>query len=441
MGLLGRLRSGSETTRVPPYLTASQVFERTLSAPDLLDKSLRLHELGRDLAAIVACLYLEDGSGVDLQRPIAPPEYKHLAPLLPRYPIHPRDEEGQEALPGYSSSVWKQGLAMRKQELNNPFQPSTSRSWTSVHMVLNNTKLDVYSTGKRNSRDPSGYRVGVLIRSYTLQYAEVGLAVDYTKRPFVIRVRAESEQFLVHCANEEECVQWTNAIQMGIDLALPLDERKLPKNRSIPRRRSRSRRRESGRRSSAGHDVDELHLRPISTSMSSMTAVSRSSTRSSTAEEERLASILSAFTYGNDPRSQNPRISFAAPPSRQRDAYNEPANACPLSRVSSGASSVLEQVETNQDETEGEYDEEDTTTNRTGTRLSVVSFSSAIYKWNPCRQFPSRTSVMRYAQRCLGALPANTPWLNKKVVIKGKCYIIREGAFEKVGRPAPMLVR
>ncbi|KAK9458816.1 uncharacterized protein V1516DRAFT_121425 [Lipomyces oligophaga] len=78
-----------------------------------------------------------------------------------------------------------------------------------------------------------------LLRSYTLQYAQIGLANDYKKKSNVIRVRAEGQQFLLLCGDMRECVEWTSALQAACDLALPLDERQLPRYRSIPSRRRR----------------------------------------------------------------------------------------------------------------------------------------------------------------------------------------------------------
>ena len=47
-----------------------------------------------------------------------------------------------------------------------------------------------------------------LMRKYTLQQAESGLASDYTKRKNVIRVRMEGEQFLLQAKDISEVVEW-----------------------------------------------------------------------------------------------------------------------------------------------------------------------------------------------------------------------------------------
>lgn len=47
-----------------------------------------------------------------------------------------------------------------------------------------------------------------LLRAYTLQHAESGLASDYLKRKNVIRVRLEGEQFLVQAPSVQAVVEW-----------------------------------------------------------------------------------------------------------------------------------------------------------------------------------------------------------------------------------------
>lgn len=208
---------------------------------------------------------------------------------MPRYPVTPRPEEGREALPSYSHSVYCEALMCRKLELNTPYMSAIQRSWHLVYVQLNNTQLNVYDITPASSSssaaskvlkkklrqsslptttDPSAcntnadqncittpranphnlpgtlvenatYRVGKLLRSYTLQFAEVGLPIDYNKRANVLRIRAEAEQFLLQTASQEQHIAWTNNVQMGIDIALPLEERELPKYRMIPRRRRR----------------------------------------------------------------------------------------------------------------------------------------------------------------------------------------------------------
>ncbi|OBA23937.1 hypothetical protein METBIDRAFT_10141 [Metschnikowia bicuspidata var. bicuspidata NRRL YB-4993] len=76
-----------------------------------------------------------------------------------------------------------------------------------------------------------------LIRSYSLQHAKFGLANDYTKKPNVLRLRLENEQFLVQFSSAKELIEWHLAMSIGKDVALDLNEREAPKYRTVPRRR------------------------------------------------------------------------------------------------------------------------------------------------------------------------------------------------------------
>jgi hypothetical protein len=78
-----------------------------------------------------------------------------------------------------------------------------------------------------------------IIRSYSLQYGKIGLAIDYKKKSHVFRCRFETEQFLLNFSNVEGMIEWYNAINLGIDNSLDLSRREMPTYRIIPRRRRR----------------------------------------------------------------------------------------------------------------------------------------------------------------------------------------------------------
>lgn len=83
---------------------------------------------------------------------------------------------------------------------------------------------------------------GHLVKQYTLQGAESGLAADYLKRRHVVRVRAEGEQFLLQTRNDRHVVDWIEAFQASTNIALDLERRPMPKFITLPRRRRRRRR-------------------------------------------------------------------------------------------------------------------------------------------------------------------------------------------------------
>lgn len=65
------------------------------------------------------------------------------------------------------------------------------------------------------------------------------LLIGLNRKIHVIRIRAESDQFILSCQRIETFVHWLHALSTAIDLALPLDERELPRDLSVPRHQRR----------------------------------------------------------------------------------------------------------------------------------------------------------------------------------------------------------
>ena len=64
------------------------------------------------------------------------------------------------------------------------------------------------STQSQSTSLASHFQQNQLVKQYTLQNAESGLAADYTKRRNVVRVRAEGEQFLLQTDSARDVVDW-----------------------------------------------------------------------------------------------------------------------------------------------------------------------------------------------------------------------------------------
>lgn len=56
----------------------------------------------------------------------------------------------------------------------------------------------------------------LVVKHYSLQGAESGLAADYLKKKHVIRVRAEGEQFLLQAADDRGVIDWIEAVSLFI---------------------------------------------------------------------------------------------------------------------------------------------------------------------------------------------------------------------------------
>ncbi|KAL4400745.1 hypothetical protein ACI68E_002065 [Malassezia pachydermatis] len=75
--------------------------------------------------------------------------------------------------------------------------------------------------------------------SYSLEEAQCGLAADYTKRDYVIRVKVGGEQFLLQTRNNYDLVDWIEVLQAANNVSTDLDSRMMPKFITLPRRRRR----------------------------------------------------------------------------------------------------------------------------------------------------------------------------------------------------------
>lgn len=99
-------------------------------------------------------------------------------------------------MPEYYCSVHREAVFHTKMELSSPFDQAEDRSWNKEYVVLHGTLLRMHKprripffatpemrsgVGEDGSMRPEGWVPGELIRKYTLQGAEVGVAVDYKK--------------------------------------------------------------------------------------------------------------------------------------------------------------------------------------------------------------------------------------------------------------------
>ncbi|KAH5551799.1 hypothetical protein HBI27_002710 [Parastagonospora nodorum] len=176
--------------------------------------------------------------------------------------------------PAYSCSVELSGVLGLKPELSSPFHVAGNREWFDAFVVLQGTRLSIYRVKMpgllSKSRAPSP---GKLIHSYSLQHAEVGVASDFKKTPLVprspfahlvpastrpklyetdphlfepvrehaIRLRLETEQFLICAPSQESMLDWIESLCAAVDISTPIEDRSEPRYRSLPRRSRRQR--------------------------------------------------------------------------------------------------------------------------------------------------------------------------------------------------------
>jgi hypothetical protein len=190
--------------------------------------------------------------------------------------------------PPYSCTVEIEGIVGIKQELSSPFQASGHREWNDVYAILRGTQLSLYrikNPGLLSKKQQP--RAGRLLRTYSLQHAEVGIASDFKKtalvpkspfahlvpavarpklyetdphlfepvREHAIRLRLELEQFLLCPPTQEGMLDFVEAFCAAIDISSPLEDRSEPRYRSLPRRNRRQRVLDSAR---LGEHIESL---------------------------------------------------------------------------------------------------------------------------------------------------------------------------------------
>lgn len=160
----------------------------------------------------------------------------------------------------------------RKLELSEPGVPARDRSWKMEYIVIRGTTLKVFKhdlithpvegedvdfmahdgaerpyfhpvcdprhKGRKPRAGPTAPE-NTLIREYTLQFAEAGLATDYITRENVVRVRAEGEQFLLQVKDSKAVLDLFETLNAAINVAVDLDARCLPKFQTLPMSRRR----------------------------------------------------------------------------------------------------------------------------------------------------------------------------------------------------------
>lgn len=204
--------------------------------------------------------------------PVTPPPTYTQTPSISQRNTQDCTPNGSEELPPYVCNTHYEGFLDVRTELSTPFLISHDNAWHSVFVELHGTQLHLYRTKKSffKSKAP---RQGRLIRTYSLQHAEIGVAVDWRRselvpkatfarvlpkpaqlklfetdpelfepvREYVFRLRVETEQLLFCAPAHSIMLDWVEQICAGIDIAPPLEDRSEPRFRSLPRRTRRQR--------------------------------------------------------------------------------------------------------------------------------------------------------------------------------------------------------
>ncbi|CAG8951917.1 hypothetical protein HYFRA_00005722 [Hymenoscyphus fraxineus] len=366
-----------------------------------------------------------------------PPSYEEFSPSTkrPKFNIQPREDEGQEVLPPYSCAISLENVFLRKTELEGAVHRAQDRNWYREIVTLQGTALSFHKYkggnvfGKEGKNDTAtGAKRGPLLRTYNLQHAEVGVAADYlnpstlissnflltipARKRFVIRIRAEADQFLLSCNKIETLVLWLQSLFAAIDLAAPLDDRDLPRDLSIPRPRRRRARRNGGRDPNVVREQPEFGSSDVPDTTTATTSTSSLVSDLDDTESVEVQLVTPALLEirpsrppSPEPEQQRVRPSLLSSASRSRlfSTYG-PQSHSPSSSYSSYSSGS----------------NSSTTTQSTLDSHSSVTESG---KWRPHHQWTPFYDLL-YAKRCMTILTSRSPRKSNLVIMKGKRWVV-----------------
>lgn len=225
---------------------------------------------------------------------------------------------------------------------------------------------------------------------------------NMARRRYVIRIRAETDQFLLSCIELSTFVKWLEALFAAIDVAAPIDDRDFPRDMSIPRvQRIRWFRGQS----------------PVRLPQPSPT---------------RQASVAESSTSAGDRRQSSSS-------GRRRSSTAAAASFSPASSAAAHAAAIVafprhevetvpqQDEDTESDDSESE-DEGDGRGRRLAHRLSTTSYHNASVdpfsgKWFPEHKW-SEAHDMLYAKLCYSNLLFRSPRKSHYIIDKGKQWFV-----------------
>lgn len=335
-----------------------------------------------------------------------PPSYRYATTASAKAPQQQGVPHGQDSLPAYSCTVEMEAKMLLNLESISPLHGSCEGEWREVYAIVRGTMISFYKV--------KDGRAGRLLRVYTLQHAEVGLATDaehaiyvpmtrfahlipasarrraWKKDPdsfkpvsqTILRLRAETDQLLLADSCEDKVHDLINTIAAAIDISHALDERSIPKQCTVPRRRRRQRAQFNG-------DVNDPAL---------------------LAEQERIFTQMYPGFAGARLELQLPEVPSANPvPAREEDEVDlsmirETVSAgAAANEPSSGPGSTRpNNIRQTTSTTIGSTFSDDMVYATPNTNFNTEG------KWSPPHQ-RSAGQIQRYIKRCMPILLAESP--------------------------------
>ena len=231
------------------------------------------------------------------------------------------------------------------------------------------------------------------------------------RKRFVIRVRAEADQFLLSCHKIETFVLWLQSLFAAIDLAPPLDDREIPRDLSVPRRIRRRIRVEAATEGEGGDRNADL-VRQQGEILQSQFPTLADGTEEGEGDASDLQSLAPTDTIPEDPESPTqPSLDVAFPPSdpsRTATAIDAGHSSASRGLITRARQAIQSTAHLSQ------YAPHSSAPNP-----SV----SADGKWKPAHHW-SHFYDMMYAKRCMAILTHRSPRKSNLVIMKGKQWIV-----------------
>ncbi|KAF8943301.1 hypothetical protein BGZ47_005555 [Haplosporangium gracile] len=177
-----------------------------------------------------------------------PPSYWEAEIKYKGWPkIESRPEQGQEVLPRYTCSVFREGCVNRKTELVGNWRPYR-RPWKRTFAHLRGTALRLYAVDMEDVPR-------LHVRNISLQLAKCEIATDYKQRSNVLRIRACDRTVLIECKDRIDALTWLEHLQAAANIATSLEDRSMPKFYTLPRAPPQPLSQQQGSRSAASSNA------------------------------------------------------------------------------------------------------------------------------------------------------------------------------------------
>lgn len=344
-----------------------------------------------------------------------------------KQPVRLDSDVVDETLPKYNCSIGAEAKLLLQLESINPLNGVSESEWREVYVILRGTLLSFHRVKDGGP--------GKLLKNYTLQHAEIGLASDTQHtvlvpqsrlahliptsarqkawrrdqdlfrpvRQTVLRLRAETDQILLADASEERIHDLIYAISAGIDISHAIDERSVPRQCTVPRRRRRQRPAISGDMTDPALLAEqERILRDMYPAFAERSAMGLELQRTTTSTSED-APIGSAQT----PTRDEDDLDLAV----MREDFAAPGTAAPTQDSGSSRRPAMSRQ---------------TTTSSFNSALSIdmiyatsPSNFNTSGKWQPPHP-RTAAQIQRYARRCMPVLLAESVRASDVLISNGK---------------------